>query len=106
MPEFLARWEVLAEAEGQALLHGQEERAAVLAQERLRLVEEAVARGEPLPWEALAQTQERLRAWAEDRRQELAEEIAQARRQGARARGYRAGAGLVTGQAVAVDRRG
>lgn len=105
MPETLGCWEGLVQAEDRALDAGQEEVAASLAEERLRLLEAALARGESLPLAAMAAAQERLRTKAEARRRELEAALLEARQQGRRASGYRAGAGLVLGQAVAVDRR-
>jgi len=106
MADTRARWEELVRAEEKALAQGEEAVAASLARQRLHLLEAALARGEVLPFVAMARTQERLRAQAQALRCTLEQRLAEARQQSRRVRGYRAGAGLVTGAAVAVDRRG
>lgn len=106
MVETVVRWEELARAEEEALAQGKEAVAAALARQRLQLLETALARGEALPFAAMARTQTHLQAQAQALRHALEGQLAAVRQHGKRAQGYRVGAGLVTGAAVAVDRRG
>lgn len=106
MAETVAGWDDLVRAEEKALAQGEEAVAASLAEQRLHLLEDALARGESLPLAVMARTQEGLAKHAQSLRRHLAHQLAQVQRQKRRAHGYRVGAGLVEGMPVAMDRRG